>query len=80
MFKELPKVFLFVVIISYKSNYFIGNLETLAFSLLIILSVDVNKILIRKDFENKIPKILLTIFCLIWTKNELVLIVFINLF
>ena len=80
--KENFKIFffLFVVIISYKSNYFSGNLETLAFSLLIILSVDVNKILIRKDFENKIPKILLTIFCLVWTKNELVLIVFINLF
>jgi hypothetical protein len=71
--------FLFLIILSYKAIYFNGNLEILAFSLFIILSVDLSIILRKKNYLNYLPRILLTILCLVWTKNESVVLVFINL-
>jgi hypothetical protein len=71
--------FLFLTILSYKAIYFNGNLEILAFSLFIILSVDLSIILRKKNYLNYLPRILLTILCLVWTKNESVVLVFINL-
>ena len=79
--KESLKIFYFflLVILSYKNIYFNGNLEILAFSLFIILSVDLSLILKKKNYIHQLPKILLTILCLIWTKNESTVLVFINL-
>ena len=71
--------FLFLIILSYKPIYFNGNLEILAFSLFIILSVDLSIILRKKNYLDHLPRILLTILCLVWTKNESVVLVFINL-
>jgi hypothetical protein len=79
--KESFKIFafLFLIILSYKPIYFNGNLEILAFSLFIILSVDLSVILKKKNYLDHLPRILLTILCLVWTKNESVVLVFINL-
>ena len=79
--KESFKIFafLFLIILSYKPIYFNGNLEILAFSLFIILSVDLSVILRKKNYLDHLPRILLTILCLVWTKNESVVLVFINL-
>ena len=79
--KESFKIFafLFLIILSYKPIYFNGNLEILAFSLFIILSVDLSIILRKKNYLDHLPRILLTILCLVWTKNESVVLVFINL-
>lgn len=79
--KESFKIFafLFLIFLSYKSIYFNGNLEILAFSLFVILSVDLNIILRKKNYLHYLPRILFTILCLIWTKNESVVLVFINL-
>jgi len=79
--KESFKIFFFLllIILSYKAIYFNGNLEILAFSLFVILSVDFSIILRKKNYLHYIPRILLTILCLVWTKNESVVLVFINL-
>ena len=79
--KESFKIFafLFLIILSYKPIYFNGNLEILAFSLFVILSVDLNIIFRKKNYLHGIPRILFTILCLVWTKNESVVLVFINL-
>jgi hypothetical protein len=79
--KKSFKIFYFflLVILSYKNIYFNGNLEILAFSLFIILSVDLSVILKKKNYFHQLPKILLTILCLVWTKNESAVLVFINL-
>lgn len=79
--KESFKIFFFLllVILSYKAIYFNGNLEILAFSLFVILSVDLNIILKKKNYAQHTPRILLTILCLVWTKNESTVIVFVNL-
>ena len=79
--KESFKIFFFLllVILSYKAIYFNGNLEILAFSLFVILSVDLSIILKKKNYVQHIPRILLTILCLVWTKNESTVIVFVNL-
>ena len=79
--KESFKIlfFLLLVILSYKDIYFNGNLEVLAFSLFIILSVDLSTILNEKKYTQHVPRILLTILCLVWTKNESTVVVFINL-
>ena len=79
--KESFKIlfFLLFVILSYKDIYFNGNLEVLAFSLFIILSVDLSTILNEKKYTQHVPRILLTILCLVWTKNESTVVVFINL-
>lgn len=79
--KESFKIyfFLLLVIFSYKDIYFNGNLEILAFSLFVILSVDLSIIIKEKNYLNQIPRILFTIFCLVWTKNESTVLVFINL-
>jgi len=79
--KESFKIlfFLLLVILSYKDIYFNGNLEVLAFSLFIILSVDLSIILNEKKYTQHVPRILLTILCLVWTKNESTVVVFINL-
>ena len=79
--KESFKIFFFLllVILSYKAIYFNGNLEILAFSLFVILSVDLSIILKKKNYAQQTPRILLTILCLVWTKNESTVIVFVNL-
>ena len=79
--KDSSKIFFFLllVILSYKSIYFNGNLEILAFSLFLILSIDLSIIINQKNYVPHIPRILLTILCLVWTKNECTVLVFINL-
>jgi hypothetical protein len=79
--KDSFKIFFFLllVILSYKSIYFNGNLEILAFSLFVILSVDLSIIINQKNYVPYIPRILLTILCLVWTKNESTILVLINL-
>jgi len=79
--KESYKIFFFLllVILSYKDIYFNGNLEILPFSLFVILSVDLSIIIKKKNYIHQIPRILLTILCLVWTKNESTVLVFINL-
>lgn len=79
--KESFKIFFFLilVILSYKDIYFNGNLEILAFSLFVILSVDLSIIIKKKNYTQYIPKILFTILCLVWTKNESTVLVFVNL-